>query len=1161
MEEKKPTTEKSEVALTEEKILLYWKDNTIFEKSLEQTKDGKPYVFYDGPPFATGLPHYGHILASTIKDAVPRYHTMNGRFVRRQWGWDCHGLPIENIVEKSLGISGRKDIEEYGVEKFNEFARSKVLEFVSEWKKTVERIGRWVDFEGSYKTMDNTFIESVWWALKELDKKGLIYEGEKILPYCPRCETPIANSEIAMDNSYKDITDISVVAKFKLSSEENTYFIAWTTTPWTLPGNVALAVNADIDYVKFKFEDASEVFICAKERIGYIEKLTGKKAEILAEYKGTELVGKKYEPVFDYYKDIHVKNKEEIWKVWHAEYVSTEQGTGIVHIAPAYGEEDMELAKAHTLPVIHHVLSNGTFKDEIKDFAGFPIKPKDDHQRTDIEIIKFLAHSDKLFAKEKIVHSYPHCFRCETPLFYNALSAWFINIQNEKQNIIKLNEKINWIPSHLKEGRFKKSVESAPDWNISRNRYWASPLPIWKCEKCLDITVVGSLAELKEKTLSSKNTYIVIRHGEYGGSHTGLIDSLPTSTNPLTENGRKEIKEVAQKLSAEGVDLIFSSPLRRTYETAEILAEKLLTNTEHIVIDERLTEMKMGELNGKTWQVYHATYSPEDQFTKAPSGGETRMEIKQRIGEFIYELERTYTGKKILIVTHGAVVGALTSVVEGADFARCVEIETDVARVFKTGECKIFEFTPLPVNKNYEIDFHRPYIDRIKLGCSCGGEMNRITEVIDCWFESGSMPYAQFHYPFENKEKFEKENFPAQFIAEYIAQTRTWFYYTHALSSILFDEIAFQNVVTTGTVLAEDGQKMSKSKGNFPDPWILFNKYGVDALRFYLLSSPLLKSEDLNFSEKGVDEVYKKNILRIKNVKSFFELYAEDIDATSDSENMLDAWIISRLNTLRNEVTSFMDKNELDQATRPITLFIDDLSTWYLRRSRDRLKGEGTDKKQALQTIKYVLIEFSKLIAPFMPFLAEEIYIDVSNGKIKESVHLETWPAKADINEELLAYMNTTREVVSFGLEARSREGIKVRQPLQAISLDLEKYKGLESNIELLSLIKDELNVKEVRFKSLASDVELDITLTPELIEEGNVRDFIRTLQEMRKEKALNPKDEIVVSVDTDDTAREMIIRNQTEIKANARVKELLFDKNEEGREVSIGHFKFILKL
>jgi isoleucyl-tRNA synthetase len=829
--------EKSPAAEREERILKFWQDNNMFEKSLEKESPKGEFVFYDGPPFATGLPHYGHILASTIKDLVPRYWTMKGYKVERKWGWDCHGLPIENIVEKDLGISGRKQIEEFGVEKFNEHARSKVLSYVNDWKRTIERIARWVDFDGSYKTMDDSYIESVWWALKKMNEKGLIYEGVKVLPYCPRCETPIANSEIAMDNSYKDITDISVYVKFELVDEPGTFLIAWTTTPWTLPGNTAIAINNELVYVKAKKDGV--LVIVSKESV---ERLLKTDFEVVDEFKGEKIVGLSYKPVFDYYKDVAIPNKKNIWKVWHADFVTTEKGTGIAHEAPAFGEEDMVLAKTNNIPFIKHVGGDGKFVAEVIDFAGIVVKPKssekDGHQSTDVEIIKYLAKKGALFSKEKIVHSYPHCFRCETPLYYYALPSWFINIQEVKPKLLELNNDINWIPDHLKEGRFKKSMEGAPDWNISRNRYWASPLPFWKCDTCANFEVLGSISDIKIKT--RRNKYFVVRHGEGDHNVLNVLSSKADNPHHLTDRGREQVVLSSQMLMDKNIDLIISSPFVRTRETVDVMVETIAYKGK-TETDDRLKEFDFGDFNGQDVERYHSYFSSVgERITKRLPNGENINDVKLRIGEFMYEIDQKYEGKNIVIVTHCGPATLLYATAEGANDKRIVELWGIDQDFLSFGQIMEIDFAYLPHNKRYELDLHRPYSDAITWKCICGGMMKRTPEVIDCWFESGSMPFAQKHVPFENEEWF-KKHFPSQFVVEYIAQTRTWFYYMHAISTILFGKAPFENVVTTGTVLAEDGQKMSKSKNNFPDPWILLDKYGADPLRYYLLSSPLMK--------------------------------------------------------------------------------------------------------------------------------------------------------------------------------------------------------------------------------------------------------------------------------------------------------------------------------
>ena len=925
----------------EQEILKYWENNKSFEKSVEQRPESKPYVFYDGPPFATGLPHYGHILSSVIKDVVPRYWTMKGYRVRRRWGWDCHGMPIENIVEKELKVSGKKDIEEkMGVAKFNETCRSKVLMYVQEWKKMVDRIGRWVEFDNSYKTMDSTYMESFWWSLKTIWDKGLIYEGRKVLMYCPRCETPVSKAEIAMDNSYKDITEETAIVKFKIKNSkkyklpENIYILAWTTTPWTLPGNVALAVGEKIEYVVVGFEN--QKYILAKDRIGEVFK--DKEYKIEKEINGADLVDIEYEPLFDIpaVKD----SGKKAWYVTAADFVTTEEGTGIVHTAVIYGEDDYNLGVKIDLPMVPLLDEKGHFNNDAPELIrGQYFKKAEKAIKEDLD------NRDLIFEKKNHTHSYPHCWRCETQLFYNAISAWFIDIQKIKPRLIELNEKINWYPEHLKHGRFLNILETAPDWNISRNRYWATPLPFWKCNnlECTHIECIGSVSELK---------------------------------------------------------------------------------------------------------------------TKASNFGE----------------------------------------------------------VYKT-------------DKVEDIDLHKDKMDKIKLHCEkCKSEMTRIPEVIDCWVESASMPFAEFHYPFENKEVF-KARFPGQYIAEYIAQTRAWFYYMHAMSVLLFDDVSFKNCVTTGNILNEKGEKLSKSKQNYPDPWIMIEKYGVDAMRYYLMTSAVMQADDLLFNEREVKENYNKVINILWNVVEFYKMYANSgISSEEESENILDKWIIVRMNMLIKEVTENMDNYDTVQAGRPIKDFIDDLSTWYVRRSRDRFKGDDEEDKQyAVATLREILLTLSKVMAPFTPFIAERIFLEVNTEKtLGMSVHLEEWPVAPEENvheRKILEEMVEIREMVELGLSLRAENKIKVRQPLAELMMNSEHLSH-----GLLGILADELNVKKIAYSEFVSDspewvskeegklkVWLNIKIDDELKKEGLVREIVRTINQMRKEQGLTINDKIAVKYDTED--------------------------------------------
>ena len=1178
---------KSLTALKEEETLNFWREIDAFKKTTEiphgESFKGE-YVFFDGPPFATGTPHYGHLLASAIKDAVPRYYTMKGFRVLRRWGWDCHGLPIENIVEKDLGISGKKQIEEIGLEKFNEHARSKVLTYVGEWKKTVERLARWVEFDNSYKTMDSTFIESVWWGLKELYNQEKIYESVKVLMYCPRCETPLSNAEVAMDNSYKDITDISVYVKFKILDEENTYILAWTTTPWTLPGNVALAVGEEITYARIKIKkekvekensvfDTNSIYVLSKERMETV--LKDYEYEIVGEILGKDLVSKKYQPVFDYYQTKETKYKENGWKIYGADFVTTTDGTGVVHIAPAFGEDDLSLAKKNNLPIIHHVDGTGKFKDEVVDFAGQTVKPKDSkeepnkHQSADIEIIKYLAHNGKLFAKEKIIHSYPHCYRCETPLYYYAIPAWFLEIQSSKEKLLKLNEKINWIPGHLKEGRFKNVMENAPDWNISRNRFWATPLPFWKCNSCNKLDVIGSTGELMNRTDKRIASIYMMRHGESEKNILGIFDDAINGYS-LTDMGREQALKAAESLKDKKIDIIYCSPVRRARETAERVAEVLRVP---IFVNEDLREINSGKWDGKKMDDESIKAEREDynklsleDFYKAKRGavGESWEDAELRMKSALDKINSESSGKNVLIISHQGPLIYLEKAIKNLSLSETGEL-------FQKDDFKYAHPTHIYIDllRNREFDPHRPYIDSFKWACSCGGEYSRISEVIDCWFESASMPYASQHFPFENQDFF-KTHFPADFIAEYISQTRTWFYYTHAVSTLLFNEIGFKNVITTGTVLAEDGQKMSKSKNNFPDPWIMFDKYGADAIRFYLLASPLMRSEDLNFAEREVDEIHKKIILRMRNVLSFYDMYkSADVDMRDDSNNILDRWIVERLKKVCVDVTKSMDAYEIDQALKPMMPFVEDLSTWYLRRSRDRMKDEGEDKDLACATLRYVLFRFSQIIAPFMPFLAEEIYLNIRPENSPQSIHFTTWPEAVEsigekvkeffVKDTIIEDMEKVREIVSLALEARSKENIKVKQPLESLTLKSEKE--IVTNEDYSQLIKDEVNVKKVFFdQDIETALVLDTKITPELKEEGEYRELLRAIQDLRKKKGLTPKDRPKLYIDSDQDISNFVDKFKVQLEKIASLDSILAKKIE-GEEISIGDKKIKLEL
>jgi len=1128
----------------EEEILKFWEENQIFKKSLEKTSlkgpakasdsASKEFIFYDGPPFATGLPHYGHILAGTIKDVIPRFKTMQGYHVPRRWGWDCHGLPVENLVENELNLKSKKDIVDYGLDKFNNIASESVLRYADVWRKQVPRFGRFVDMDNDYRTMDWTYTESVWWAFKKLHEKGYLYEGFKSMHLCPRCETTLSNFEVAQ--GYKDVTDISVTVKFSIinfqlsnksqvpNPNTKTYLLAWTTTPWTLPGNAALAVNSEVSYVLVKVEN--EQFIVAKDRVNSVFENNSEFEILNSEFRGSDLVGLEYEPLFNYYSnDKSLKNLENGWKVYADNFVSLQEGTGIVHIAPAFGSEDYELSRRENIPFIQHVDSTGKFKPEVKDFSGALVKPKEDNQKTDIEIIKHLAHKGLLFSKKKIVHSYPHCWRCDTPLINYASSSWFVKVSDSRKKLVSENDKIKWIPEEVGKYRFGNWLAEARDWSISRSRFWGAPIPVWKCDKCEENKFVGSVNDILESCSKSNNRYICVRHGEAGHNANNIISSLPENPHHLTEKGKEEVRQVAKKLKKERIDLVFASDYLRTKETAEILLDELGLDKNQIVYEKRIRETNTGDFNSKSINDYRNFFSSTlEKMTKRPPNGENLVDIKKRVGAFLAELDKKYKDKNILIVSHEYPIWMMEAAARGWDNKKSAAMKEKCDDYVETGSSKEIEFLPLPRNENFELELHRPFIDEIKLSCKCGGEMTRVPEVFDCWFESGSMPYGESHYPFENLDKFNPEpglfkkskGYPADFIAEGVDQTRGWFYSMLVLGTLLFDKSPYKNVIVNGVILAEDGQKMSKRLKNYPDPMEVVNKYGSDALRMYLLTSPVVRGQDLNFSEKGVQEVMQKILLRLGNVLQFYKLYENaniDLSNLGNSENVLDKWIVARLNQLVNEVTLNLENYELDRASRPINDFIDDLSTWFLRRSRDRFKNEENleDKNNALKTTHFVLNTLAKIMAPFTPFFAEIIYQELNGIEGGKSVHLERWPQNEVLDTKhgtkILEDMKEVRRIVSLGLEQRAKNGIKVRQPLGKLAV---KSKKIAEKEEFLDLIKDEVNVKEIVFsENISEDVLLDTKLTPELEKEGQLRGLIRQIQEMRKKKELKPTQEV----------------------------------------------------
>ena len=1026
----------------EREVAEMWKKKGIIQKNFDMNKGKRYFTFYDGPPTANGKPHVGHIETRVMKDIIPRYKVMKGYHVDRKAGWDTHGLPVELEIEKKLGISGKEQIEEYGVEKFVRQCKESVFTYVHMWEEMTNKVGFWVDMDHPYVTYHNDYIESVWWALKELWKKGLLYEGHKVMPYCPRCGTALSSHEVAQ--GYKDVKDLTCIAKFKVKGKENTYILAWTTTPWTLPSNLALCVNKSYTYVEVKAnigtddEPQYENYILAKDLIEQVLKETP--YEIVKEFKGSDMLGMEYEQLMPFAK---VDGKAFV--VIHGDYVTLTDGTGIVHIAPAYGEDDSLVSKQNGIAFVNLVDKSGKFVPEVEPWAGKFVRDCNE------DICKWLAEHNKLFSKEKHIHSYPHCWRCDTPLLYYPKESWFVATTKVKDNLISNNNTIKWYPDTIRTGRFGKFLENVIDWGISRDRYWGTPLPIWKCE-CGHEECIGSIAELKEKAVDC----------------------------------------------------------------------------------------------------------PDD------------------------------------------------------------------------------------------IELHKPYIDKVHLKCpECGKEMTRYKEVIDCWFDSGSMPFAQLHYPFENKEAFEK-NFPAQFISEAIDQTRGWFYTLLTISTCLFDKSSYENCIVLGHVLDEHGQKMSKSKKNGVDPMELLDTVGADATRwhFYVSSSPWLPKR---LGIKNVQETQRGFLATLWNVYSFYCLYAE-IDQFNPlkhkdfkSENIMDKWILSKLNTLIKEVDEKLEKYNITGAALEIEDFTDSLSNWYVRTNRERFWGEELtdDKIGAYTTLYTVLVNLIKVSAPFVPFMTDEIYQNLVVGldkKAPESVHLCLWPEvdEKSIDKKLENEMDLAYSIVKLGRSARNSANIKNRQPLSKMLISVDTLPEYYGNI-----VKNELNVKQVELGANMSDyvhfeikpnlpvlgkeygklipkireaiskmnqmdlankvknggieyieiddtqialtsenllitmqgkdgfafagegeigVVLETTITPELKEEGYVREILSKVQNMRKEKGFEVLDKIILYVSDNEKLEKIVKKYEKEIMKETLAEKVEYNaKRDDYTEVSINDEKLML--
>lgn len=1138
-------------------IAQEWRENDIFQKSVKRRRRGKPFVFFDGPPTANGLPHVGHFLTRIYKDLFGRYKTMQGFYAPRRAGWDTHGLPVELEIEKELGLKNKKDIEAYGIARFNEKCRESVWKYKTAWEEMTERIGFWIDLKNPYITYHTDYVESLWWTINQIWSKGLLYQGHKILPYCTRCGTSLSSHEVAQ--GYKDVIDTSAYVKFRLFRDQNIkdivntdlpiYVLAWTTTPWTLPGNVALAVGANIEYSIVNLELSGDVVVCATERLDILKS----DYKILGKVKGKDLVGLKYDQIFEV-ADLKSENSQ---RIYGADFVSTTDGTGVVHIAPMYGEDDYALGRANNLPMKHTVNEQGNFTDSVVDFARKPAR------ESNLAIIDYLKDNNNLFRIENYEHSYPHCWRCKTPLLYYAKSSWFIEVSKLRKQLVERNKTVNWNPSHIKDGRFGEFIKEAKDWALSRERYWGTPLPLWRCEKCGDIDCVDSLEKLETRRPKKGNQYFLIRHAYSERNKNDIIASRIEHDNyKITDNGAKKMRATAIDLRLKGgIDMIFCSPFLRTRQTAEILADEMKLEFK---TDDRLKELDHGSgLEGhphKECTICHKNIGLDVRLFD----GETRREVKARMMDFVRECEKKYEGKKIAIVSHGDPIWLLESAMRCYDDSETYEFKD---KIYPTeGSVAKLNLKNYPYDEKGGIDPHRPYIDNVKISCTkCDGVMNRVSELIDVWFDSGAMPLAQWHYPFDNKDKIDGRGndvqYPADFIVEAIDQTRGWFYTLLTISALLDRPAPYKNVSVLGFVTNDKGKKLSKSEGAGEGFSEILSKTSVDALRWYLYTVSDV-GDDKRFSLPDVENRAKNFHMILLNMARFFNLYraksVKTIPKSVKPKNILDKWVYARLQMTLSEVTEAMDGYNAVKAARAIENFVvSDVSQWWLRMSRPKFQHPETGS-ELLYSTKFFMslwIEVVKMLAPFNPFFAEYLSDELQiKGSLKniQSIHFADWTKTKALkisDEKILKEMNDARNVISAGLAQRKKNQIKVRQPLQSVSI--KSKNKFSKDIEVMILL--ELNVKGIEYKTKLDEIAvLDETMTQELINEGYVREIIRVIQDLRKEIGCGFQDKITLNWHTgDDKIGELIEANKKEISKATLLKEMNFSKAQAGMKAT----------